>query len=187
MPYPLHNHVAQAYLTIIDSSRFLSESQRSSILNLIKTLPARVTIYLLSQAGHHFHSWIDTEDGMIVDTNFAELGVSIQDRLHYFIILNHIRISLGLSSWLPTPSHMMDSVSNVLQTMYEHEINDGILPDDREYLYELTSTLVDSYLNTSHDTNLETDDTSTILTEPIQDTFQELDEILDQPNNLAPS
>jgi len=186
MPYPLHDHVADAYLSLIRTSRILSQSEECRIRELIKNMPARVTIDLLSH-GHGINTWIYIDDGMDADAELAHLETPNRDL--FFVILNRIRMSLGMYSWVGSPSHLMDDVTDLLQRMYDFEVNDGILPTERSHLYQLTTTFIDTYINPDldddddDDTATVTSEASTTVTEPLEQTLGELMEVLDQTND----
>jgi hypothetical protein len=198
MPYPLHDHVADSYLSLIQSSRILSQTEETRIRTYIKNLPARITIDLLSQAGHDINTWIYIDDGMDADAELAHLDSPNRDL--FFVILNRIRMSIGLYSWVSTPSYLMDDVSDLLHRMYDFKVNNGMLPDERTRLYELTTALTDGYLNPDDDDddddndnddyNDNDDDTasvhsdaSTAVTEPLEQTLGELMDVLDRAND----
>jgi len=182
MPYPLHDHVADAYLSLVRSARILSQTEETHLRTYIKNLPARITIDLLSQVGHDINTWIYIDDGMDVDAELAHLETPNRDL--FFVILNRIRMSLGMYSWVGSPSYMMDDISDLLHRMYDFEVNGGILPTERTRLYEITTTLIDSYLNPDDDDAATVaSEASTAVTEPLEQTLGELMNVLDQTND----
>lgn len=145
MPYTLHNHVADSYLTLIRTSRILTQTEELCLHAYIRHLPARITIDLLLQGGTDINTWLDLDDGMTVDAEIAEFDSP--NRYLFVSIINQIHIILGHHSWFPQTSHFISGAIAILQHMYDHEANDGILPSERTHMYELTTAIMNFHLN----------------------------------------
>jgi hypothetical protein len=198
MPYPIHNRVADAYISLIGSSTILSQTHESRLHRLIRNLPARITIDLFARADTDINHWINTDDAMTADDEIAGLVTPYRD--FFVVIINQIRISIGLHSWFPSPSYLTDDVINNLHQMYDNEVNGGILPTERGHMYELITTLHNSIINNDEDDEHDEDDeddaghdnastvscTSTAATEPLEQTLGELTNVLDEDDLQPP-
>lgn len=182
MPYPLHDHVANTYLALIRTERTLSQNEETRIRVIVRNLPARITVDLLSHLRLTIHGILDTEDGSLVDGDIALLETPNRDL--FFVILNRIRTALGGNSWLPIPSYLTDHTNRILHQLYDLEVNDGITTNERSHLYELTTTLLEA-VTTDDDASTVVSDASTAPTEPLERTLEELTRIIDTPPPLV--
>lgn len=181
MPYSLHDLVANTYLAIIRTERSLSQNEETRVRTIVRNLPARVSVDLLSHLRLTIHGLLETEDGSLVDEDIALLETPNRD--FFFVILNRIRIAIGGNSWLPIPSYLTDHTNRILHQLYDLEVNDGITTNERSHMYELTTTILEAS-TTDDDASTVVSDANTASTVPLERTLEELTHILDTPPPL---
>lgn len=185
MPYPIYNHITDAYITLIGTSIILSRTQENRLRLLIRNLPVRITSDLFARGLTNINHWINTDDSMMVDSEIADLETPY--RQFFLVIINKIRISIDLHSWFPGHSYLMDDTSDILHRMYDLEVNDGILPMERAHIYELITNLREYHEGNNDDDNASIiSDTSTAITEPLEQTLGELMDVLDNDDLQPP-
>lgn len=168
MAYPIHSRIADAYVAVLRRNILMTSPTEEVIHCLIRNLPARVTLDLLSQGENSLHIWVLAENGMDVDVDME--AIQTPYRTFFFMILNRIHICLDYPSWIPNDSSLTTSVSDILLRMYELEVNGGILPQERVQMYDLVNALIDD----------DNDDNASILT----GTSTDVTEIMERPLNM---
>lgn len=139
MPYPIYSKLADAYITILRAERVMSTSTEEEIRTLIRSLPARVTLDLLSHVGMFIETYMRA-DSMAAEWRITHCRTPYQD--FFLVILNQIRVFLGYESWFPEKSYLMDESIANLTRMYNLEVDNGILPGELANLRELTEDIV---------------------------------------------
>lgn len=145
MPHPIHYRVADAYVAITRNFIEIANDQADRIHEIIRSMPVRVTIDLLSLAENDIAFW-PTLDSFEVEHEIANNHTPYIDI--FMVILNEIRLTrANFISWFPLNSELRMYTLGNLRRMRELEENDGILPEELRNFYQIANHLEEVILN----------------------------------------
>jgi hypothetical protein len=154
MTIPIHNHVANILLDIIEthSDIILLDTQYDRIWDFLRSMPVRLLLDLVSYIG------IQLAHIPHMDKSQAETEITLLDTPYshqFLVLLDNIRQHYGLQSWY---TQSTTTTLHALQRLREYEINDGITTFERQHLYEFASRIQDIYSNLNDDSDADSDD-----------------------------
>lgn len=150
MTIPIHNHVANILLDIIEthSDIILLDTQYDRIWNFLRSMPVRLLLDLVSYLG------IQLVHIPHMDKTQAEAEITLLDTPYshqFLVLLDNIRQHYGLQSWYSQHSQYTTTTLHALQRLREYEINDGITTFERQQLYQFASRIQDIYSDLNDD------------------------------------